>query len=308
MGHSLERSGALISREFEEGYARLGRRFAVGDSITENKLQAQVIALQQTVINVLQDALYSGRQLDRIDMAKLMAASNAARDGSLDALRQQRQRQLMAIEEPPKNALGPPKRASTMDVEPLYCSYSLDLQYIRNKPLAANFAPGGNCRCPACGIRLDVESNDFWEIDKRTPRLISEGRYEREVMEEREFHLGQRFIVKCHTPDGDFACVLCSQHRDRDAICPTVKSLVNHVGRFHDIKELEREVDFDSSRPRTLPLALPAPPSHKDDFDTRSLHRDDSDTRSRVSTRTLPARSVVGPPEVDDPGYSSYSG
>lgn len=277
----LSRSGAQISREFDEGYAHLGRRFAVGDAVTENKLQAQVIALQQTVINVLQEALYDGRQLDRVDMAKLMAASNAARDGSLDALRQQRQRQMLAIEAPPgsRGAHGfeAPKRASTiLDSDPLYCSYSLDLQYIRNKPLAANFARGGSCRCPACGVRLGVESNDFWEIDKRTPRRISEGRFEREVVEEREFHLGQRFIVKCHTPDGEFACVLCTRHRDRDAICPTVKSLVNHVGKFHEVSELEKEVDFDMRLRRTdggrrpLPLALPAPKSDPEIDETGS--------------------------------------
>ncbi|KAK9783603.1 hypothetical protein SCAR479_00162 [Seiridium cardinale] len=259
VGFALERSGAAVSREFDEGYARLGRRFAVGDTITENRLQAQVIALQQTVINVLQDALYSGRQLDSYDMSKLIAASNAARDGSLDALRQQRQRQTSAIEGPPPQGFPSPRRASTvMDVEPLYCRYALDLQYVRNKPLAATFAPGGSCRCPECGVRLDVESDDFWEIDKRAPRLVGDGRYEREVIEEREFHLGQRFIVKCHTPDGEFACVICTRHRDRDAICPTVKSLVNHVGKYHDIGELEREFDFDQ-RSRTLPKALPAP-------------------------------------------------
>ncbi|KAK6073312.1 hypothetical protein SCUP515_06924 [Seiridium cupressi] len=259
VGFALERSGAAVSREFDEGYARLGRRFAVGDTITENRLQAQVIALQQTVINVLQDALYSGRQLDSYDMSKLIAASNAARDGSLDALRQQRQRQTLAIEGPPPQGFPSPRRASTvMDVEPLYCRYALDLQYVRNKPLAATFAPGGSCRCPECGVRLDVESDDFWEIDKRAPRLVADGRYEREVIEEREFHLGQRFVVKCHTPDGEFACVICTRHRDRDAICPTVKSLVNHVGKYHDIGELEREFDFEQ-RSRTLPKALPAP-------------------------------------------------
>jgi hypothetical protein len=270
VSYSLERSGAAISREFDEGYARLGRRFAIGDTVTENRLQAQVIALQQTVINMLQDALYSGRTLDRIDMAKLIAASNAARDGSLDALRQQRQRQLLAIEGPAPlpQALPqpPPKRYSqVLDAEPLYCRYALDLQYVRNKPLAVSFAPGGNCRCPECGIRLDAAADDVWEIDKRTParRVVAGNHDERgttTVLEAREFRLGQRFVVKCHTPDGEFACVLCSRHRDRDAICPSVRALVNHVGRFHDVRELEREVDLDATRGRTVALGLPAPP------------------------------------------------
>ncbi|SPJ79119.1 uncharacterized protein FTOL_07510 [Fusarium torulosum] len=131
---SFERSGALINREFEDGYQRYGRRFAIGDVVTENKLQAQVIALQQTVINVLQDALYNGRQLDRADMARLIAASDAARDGSLGALRQQRQR-LMDDEmpmPPPQPALPPPKRAPTViRDDPLYCRYALDLHMRR---------------------------------------------------------------------------------------------------------------------------------------------------------------------------------
>lgn len=274
LGYALERSGAAIGREFDEGYARLGRRFAVGDTVTENRLQAQVIALQQTVISVLQDALYGGRPLDRVDMAKLMAASNAARDGSLDALRQQRQRQLLALEDgggpanppPPQRALLPPpgKRYSLVldDAEPLYCRYALDLQYVRNKPLAASFAPGGSCRCPECGVRLDAAADDVWEIDKRGPPRRDSAVAGVVVVDERAFHLGQRFVVKCHTPDGGYACVLCSRHRDSDAICPSVRALVNHVGRAHDVRELERELDFDVRAVRTRAVPLPAlPPS-----------------------------------------------
>lgn len=277
VGYALERSGALIGREFDEGYERLGRRFAIGDTVTENRLQAQIIALQQTVINVLQDALYNGRQLDNADMSKLIAASNAAREGSLDALRQQRQRQTMAIEAPapapavpmppPAVSFAPPRRAKTVisEPEPLYCRYSLDLQYVRNKPLARSFAPGGDCRCPGCGIRLRAEADDFWEIEKRArSRATREGRRgsssSEAVLDEREFHVGQRFVVKCHTPDGDFACVLCSRFRDKDVLCPTVDQLINHVGRDHTIDELEREEDFEMrSRMRPLRKALPAP-------------------------------------------------
>ncbi|KAK8100402.1 hypothetical protein PG999_010776 [Apiospora kogelbergensis] len=272
VAYALERSGALIGREFDEGYERLGRRFAIGDTVTENRLQAQVIALQQTVINVLQDALANGRQLDNADMSKLIAASNAARDGSLDALRQQRQRQTLAIEAPPSVPNPPPavqfaspRRASTTLTEPapLYCRYSLDLQYVRNKPLARSFAPGGDCRCPACGVRLHAESDDFWEIEKRARGRTREGRRGSStevVLDEREFHIGQRFAVKCHTPDGEFACVLCSRFRDKDVICPTVDQLINHVGRDHTVEELEREEDFEMrSRMRPLRKALPAP-------------------------------------------------
>ncbi|KAH7195378.1 hypothetical protein ACKRZS_007122 [Fusarium odoratissimum] len=244
---SFQRSGALINREFEDGYQRYGQRFAIGDVITENKLQAQVIALQQTVINVLQDAVYNGRQLDRADMARLIAASDAAREGSLGALRQQRER-LMDLEEPvlPK-ALPPPKRASTViKDDPLYCRYALDLQYIPERPLASAFAPRGDCLCPACDVFLDVEADDAWAIGKTATRVITEqGGYKREIDEELEFHISPRFVIKCHTPEGEFACVLCSRFRDGDVLCPTADTLVNHIGREHTVAEMEREPDFE---------------------------------------------------------------
>ncbi|KAF2676535.1 hypothetical protein K458DRAFT_379755 [Lentithecium fluviatile CBS 122367] len=262
IGENFQQSGALIQRQFDEGYGRLGRRFAEGDTVTENLLQKQIITLQQTVINVLQDALYNKRELTRADMAKLVAASDAAREGSLSALRSQQQR--LALEEPagpfqasPQRALTAPKRTySIIESDPLFCRYSLNLQYIPKKPLAASFAPGGECRCPDCGIRLGVASDDFWQIGKRTPILVKEGSYEKEVLETREFRLAQRFVIKCHTAEGEFACVLCNRHRERDALCRTVEALVNHVGKFHEVHELECDADLRE----TMPLALAPPP------------------------------------------------
>lgn len=98
-------------------------------------------------------------------------------------------------------------------------------------------------------------------IGKRTPLTVIEGGYKSEVMETREFRLGQRFAVKCHTPEGEYACVICSRERDSDAICRNVEALVKHVGTYHEVDELEREVDLretvvvDKRR-----LSLPAPP------------------------------------------------
>lgn len=265
IGLNFENSGALIQRQYDEGYGRLGRKFAVGDQITENQLQAQVIALQQTVINVLQNALYDDRQLSRADMAKLLAASNSAREGSLQALREQQFRLTEGFPDdaPPQRALPPPKRSSIIsdpisNSNPLFCRYSLDLQRIANEPLTADFRQGGLCRCPDCGFRLGVEEDDFWKIGKGKPIIIKDGGYEKEVIDTREFHVGQRFIVKCHTSDGEFACVICNRHRDVDAICRSVDALVNHVGRYHDISELEREIDL-RDKPVQIPLALPAP-------------------------------------------------
>lgn len=276
---SLARSRALISREFDLGWERLGSRFAVGDAVTENRLQAQVIELQRTVIAVLQDALCNGRQLGRADMERIVAASNAARDGSLAALRQQQQRQLSAIDDDPiprqprliagrpvPRAPTPPSSGLTTvgtmicTTEELFCKYSLGLQDIKKKPMAASFAPGRSCRCPTCGVRLDVEADDHWEIRKRIPAIIREGGRNKEALEECEFHVGQRFVVKCHTTGGQYACVLCNRFRDRDVICPTVDLLIKHVGEEHSTAELEQEEDFGmASRLRHLPRALPAP-------------------------------------------------
>ncbi|KAK3207762.1 hypothetical protein GRF29_96g373612 [Pseudopithomyces chartarum] len=132
-GHNFQQASALIQRQYDEGYGRLGSRFAMGDTITENQLQKQIIQLQQTVISVLQDALFNDRHLSPSDMAKLSAASDAAREGSISALRAQQQR--LALEESPRlsldeglrpRALPPPKRASTLVLEddhPLFCRY-----------------------------------------------------------------------------------------------------------------------------------------------------------------------------------------
>ncbi|KAK7750033.1 hypothetical protein SLS62_008026 [Diatrype stigma] len=366
VGDAFERSGALIRREFDDGYERYGRRFAVGDAATENRLQAQVIALQQTVIAVLQDALAEGRQLTRADAARLVAASDAARDGSLDALRQQRRR-LMAtssasasrmIEEatPPRRhrSFSPPasirrkmplpepepepryakprprSQSRTWPARPrprqsddidsfvadgntggsssivtndndiiaddndgLFCPYSLDLQHGSTRrhymPLASAFAPGGDRRCPACGARLAAAApDDVWAISKRVETAeppvvvvvtVDEAGYERKkevvdnaaeaggpvVMEEREFRLGQRFLVKCHTPTGEYACVLCRRHRAADAICRSAEALAHHVGRAHDVAELEAEADLEEvavavAQHQHQQRALPAPP------------------------------------------------
>ncbi|KAH4052793.1 hypothetical protein HBH49_090760 [Parastagonospora nodorum] len=266
VGFVLSRDAAMIQRMYDDGFGRYGSRFAQGDAIAENQLQAQIISLQQTVINVLQDALNNDRQLTRADQAKLIAASNAAREGSLDALHQAQQRMSsgnsVRSASPPRSISAPPRRAPTaiMDSgDQLFCRYSLDLQYARDKPLSANFAPGGPCQCPACGVTLDVTADDFWMIGKRTPRTIIEQGYETEIMETREFRLGQRFALKCHTPDGEYACIICSKGRDVDAICRNVDALVKHVGTFHDADELVREVDLREVKVDTRKLSLPAP-------------------------------------------------
>lgn len=278
---SAKKSMAKIQREFDEGYGRFGGRFAQGDSestttasheyhltimptvITENQLQAQVIYLQQTVIDVLQDALKNGTQPD---MQKLIEAQKTARISSIAALRDQEARLGGSRTDSPPRGLPPPKRASTIagsvienDSNPLYCRYSSDLQFMPSKPLARDFAPGGSCQCPSCFTPIDATADDFWKIGKCTPVIVADKGYEKEILETREFVLGQRFVIKCHTPDGKYACVLCSNFRNQDAICRTVEALVRHVGNYHDVNEIVkdkdlREVDLERTR-----LALEAP-------------------------------------------------
>ncbi|RYC55833.1 hypothetical protein CHU98_g10373 [Xylaria longipes] len=172
LSRSLERSEALIRREYNSGAGRLGKRFAVGDLLTENQLQAQVITLQRTVINV---------------------SSLAARNGSLDALRQQYQR--LSFEAYPQHR-GPPEtrhHSSDVGTEQLFCRYSLALQNTPDLLLSASFAPGGDGHCPACKVQLDPETSDtYWHVAKRVPAKI-EGKDE-ESMREYHFDLGQRFI------------------------------------------------------------------------------------------------------------------
>ena len=45
MSHSLERSGALIMREYDQGLERLGRRYAIGDSMCSPQTPSELSAL-----------------------------------------------------------------------------------------------------------------------------------------------------------------------------------------------------------------------------------------------------------------------
>ncbi|KAI0140548.1 hypothetical protein GGR57DRAFT_487742 [Xylariaceae sp. FL1272] len=242
LGRSLVKSTTMIRREYNEAIERLGKQFAIGDMLTENHLQTQIIALQQTVIDVLQDALLHGRQLSRADVRKLVSASERARDGSLQALRLQGQR--LRLEEHPR-----PNLSSLQGHEPrsiraddLFCQYSLELQYFINMSLSSSFTHDGNGVCPECGVRVTMETRDtYWHIEKKAPVLIDRGEYNEEVTETHHFDVGQRFIVQCHTRTGEYACVLCRKYRDIDVICRSVTTFINHVGRAHNIHELGSE-------------------------------------------------------------------
>lgn len=63
-------------------------------------------------------------------------------------------------------------------------------------------------------------------------------------LDEVTFHVMNRFIVKCHREDGEFACVLCNRNRPVDTIWGSMNELVKHVQRAHDVGEYMREVDI----------------------------------------------------------------
>ncbi len=182
--------------------------------ITENKLQAQIITLQQAVVNVLQEALKDGRTLSRADIHRLIAAQDMAREGSLDALRGQYKRLLpdpyaskqLRIEAPRstaqvqrqltlpvehEEAFAPPRRAQSMPeparYDELHCSYSIKLQTSKAS-IESTFA-AGTCRCPDCGFRTPVTKQDIWSFELR--KTVRD-----DLVERRMYEMDARMVLK----------------------------------------------------------------------------------------------------------------
>ncbi|KAK5122466.1 hypothetical protein LTR85_004050 [Meristemomyces frigidus] len=277
--HSARRSRAMIEQTYQDNLTRMGQGFAHGDVITENKLQAQIIQLQQTVINVLQDALYSGRGLTEEDLQRLLTAQQAAREGSLDALEgrhgfmladqrgrrkqlpdlydQQHSERLLledAIRPLPRQStfparqssirsLPPPRRAESLPTRHSspFCPYGEELQ-VSSRPLSPAFDPSADSRCRACNHILPLDSRDVWVFGTEVPTRTGERQ------KVRECRMPARFVVKSHTPDARFACVLCNQHRDVDCICRSVEALIKHLASEHTAEEFEGDADLVSVR------------------------------------------------------------
>jgi hypothetical protein len=231
-------------------------------AITENQLQGQIITLQGTVIQLLGDALRTGR-LD--DINKLYNATELAREGSLAALQGQYQRMLQSapmkrpmairrISSQPSVASGrkslPPlskaKTAITQTTindspdDPLFCRYSYDLQRDGRIPLAPGFLPGGDSSCRACGAMLEIEPGRAWKITKEVVReRIATADYDEEVVEDRIYLVSNRFVIKCHRSSGGYACAICARFRDKDILLDSPQSLIRHVWQKHDVEEYQ---------------------------------------------------------------------
>ncbi|KAI1270795.1 hypothetical protein F5Y07DRAFT_393245 [Xylaria sp. FL0933] len=243
LSRSLGRSEALVRREYNEGAGRLGKRFAMGD-------------LQRTVIDVLQEALLNRQSLSHGDIQRLIGASLAARNGSLDALRQQCQRLSFEAYPQPRSLNSTNHYAANIGAGELFCKYSLTLQNIPGMPLSASFAPGGDGHCPSCRVQLDPEASDtYWHIEKRAPSSTKSENGD--TTKEYHFDLGQRFIVKSHTERGEYACVLCRKYGQVDVVCRSVPTLVNHVSKEHTVRELDAELDL--KRGMDFQKTLPPP-------------------------------------------------
>ncbi|KAI6803662.1 hypothetical protein KC366_g15113 [Hortaea werneckii] len=307
--YESRRSRAMIERMYEDHLMRAGDRYATGDMITENRLQTQIIKLQQTVINVLQDALCSGRGLTETDQRRLIAAQSAARDGSLDALqdhyaRISTRKRRETLPNPTPRLLLPPASASNDDdqsshhlprklsplpttVRPLhstpprssyspdpalFCPYSIHLQTTAYPLPPPTNRTEQSLTCPTCHVRIPVSARDYWILSTTSPHPPSSSscspHHHRPLDEEadiddddffplspssadspsyagkQEWKLTARFLVKSHTPEGDFVCLVCEREGGRRGtgggggggevcVARSVEALVRHLGRWH---------------------------------------------------------------------------
>ncbi|KAF2796087.1 hypothetical protein K505DRAFT_348193 [Melanomma pulvis-pyrius CBS 109.77] len=293
---AINAASELVLAEYERGHHYLGEKYAVGDRkatrslippfpplhaclqprllnlartvLAQTQLQAQIIALQQTLLQV-----YQAYALTPQHLPQLLHATRSARIASIQALATQYQRMLEIPDTFPLPDLPGafPARASephglpirsksrtraksidsssnrttrftpssshsapTAASRGLFCVYASDLQKYADQPLADSYRAEGDGRCPYCHFVISTRPSKAWEIVK-----------EDEAWRDRErvFLVQQRFIVKCHREGGRFACVVCSKFRETDTVCGEARALVDHLWREHTCVELERDED-----------------------------------------------------------------
>jgi hypothetical protein len=131
------------------------------------------------------------------------------------------------------------KSKTVVDADgPLFCIYSEDLQRDNKMSLHDVFGKGGGNQCPACRTTLEVEQGRAWKITKDVVHeRIETKEYDEEIMEERTYLIGNRFVVKSHRENGGFACILCARGRDKDTLLESPQGLVRHIWQKHDAQE-----------------------------------------------------------------------
>ncbi|KAI5362828.1 hypothetical protein Slin15195_G102090 [Septoria linicola] len=122
----------------------------------------------------------------------------------------------------------------------LFCRYACDLQN-SHLPLHSNFKSNGSHRCPSCSTTIPVDTRDVWVLSTQFPKDSARPDSKPKT---RDYRMDARFVVKCHTTDGKFACILCDKFRDRDCICKNVDALVKHLGTAHTPGEFDRDGDL----------------------------------------------------------------
>ncbi|KAF1974303.1 hypothetical protein BU23DRAFT_598368 [Bimuria novae-zelandiae CBS 107.79] len=271
---SIEHAYELVRAEYDHGYHHIGEKYAVGDLITRNQLQAQIIVLQERLLYTYEDIILSPespRHSASYHLKELVHTARAARTAVVNALAMQYQRMQPAPEPSDSLRLLPgayptsPTMHKSQDVvlhkqrveaehrhsisrspipsandkpafPDLYCLYARNLQRTPSLPLTDTFKPGGNGCCPYCHEHIASRPNKVWELIKEDERL--EGR-------NRTFLVGIRFFTKSHRQGGGFACTLCSQCRDADTVCGEVRALVEHLWKEHSAAELETDGDIE---------------------------------------------------------------
>lgn len=118
----------------------------------------------------------------------------------------------------------------------LHCLYAMDLERYPSQQLSASITADPEPHCPHCKSALHLSPGKAWEVRKD------------EDGDERCFQVSNRFVVKCHRggADGQYSCILCTRHPDRDSVCVCgdVKVLIKHIWEDHSIAELKHEEDI----------------------------------------------------------------
>jgi hypothetical protein len=126
--------------------------------------------------------------------------------------------------------MAPPSAAD----DPLFCPYSIDLQRDVRIPVQTL------SHCDDCGSIFDLEQGRAWKVCKEVVReRISTADYDEEIMEDRSYLITNRFFVKCHSPKGEYSCVLCARYRPGDYVCKNTRQLVKHIQDRHTPEEFE---------------------------------------------------------------------
>jgi hypothetical protein len=262
VGNNFERDGMMIQRMYDQGYGRMGSRFAQGDGTLQSDFDARSIL---TDTSHRRKPTPSPNHLPPTNRYQRPPRRPLQRPPTDPCRHVETHRCL----ESSARRLSRCPATSTSKTGRLPGRFARRLTRTLPLPTALKTRSqrhNGHARPTLLPLRhgppiLPIQtSEDFWMIGKRTPAtVLSASGFETDILETREFKLAQRFVIKCHTPDGEYACTICNRGRDVDAICRTVESLVKHVGTYHDVGELEREVDLRETKVDTRRLSLPAP-------------------------------------------------